>query len=357
MKEPISDVQWFKRMELLNHRLATKSVVYAVYQLEVAPTTKQQHLQGYVLFKTNKTMQSTRGAVFKDACLNSVHLEAAHGTSEQNRTYCTKPDTAYLNSDGATVGFEIGVCPAPGEEIKTQGKRNDINNALNTYVDQGALACLRAHPTEFVKYHRGLEKAALLVKQEAAIKADRPVTVTIIEGLPGVGKSRLARDMSEGVTSYWPPMRSHEKDNVWFDGYDGQRILVLDNFQGKEQMPHELLLRVTDRYPFSAPCKGAHAQAQWDQVIITTSVDPKMWYPDIGVVERSAFNRRVTQYIKMKSPEAGDAKAALAELPVPVQATYEDAAHQVRLHKDAEALEAADTQVLEQLEKQPEDDM
>lgn len=349
-------MQWFKRMELLNHRLATKSVVYAVYQLEVAPTTKQQHLQGYVLFKTNKTMQSTRGAVFKDACLNSVHLEAAHGTSEQNRTYCTKPDTAYLNSDGATVGFEIGVCPAPGDEIKTQGKRNDINNALSTYVDQGALACLRAHPTEFVKYHRGLEKAALLVKQEAAAKADRPVTVTIIQGQPGVGKSRLAREMAEGVSVFWMSMRSHERAEVWFDGYDGQRILILDNFTGEAQMPMEMLMRVTDRYPFSAPCKGAHVQAAWDQVIITTSIDPVTWYMKSASEDISALNRRVTQYIKL-SPPAGAAKDATVELPVPVQATFEDASRQVRLHKDAEALEAADTQVLEQLEKQPEDEM
>lgn len=343
---------WGNVMKMVESKLQAKSVVYAIYQMEVAPSTKQQHLQGYVLFKTAKTMAGTRSLVFKHEMLNHVHLEPAGASAAKNREYCSKPETAYVDSEGNRYMFEHGECPNEEEEKKHQGKRNDINQALATYVDQGALACLRAHPTEFVKYSRGFEKAALLVKQDMAAKMDRPVDVRIIIGPPGTGKTRLARQMSEGKTVYWAPMRSRESDSVWFDGYDGQEVLILDNFEGGAQMPWDMLLRVTDRYPYSAPCKGAHVQAAWRVIIITSSIEPESWYKKSDL-ESTALYRRVTNVVRLALP-ATHAAPVLVALPVTAPMTYEEARAKVQGDQDYEALVRAPTpELVEEEEEEP----
>jgi len=286
-------------------------------------------MQGYLHFKVAKTMAQVRSTVFKDDELQHVHLEAAKGSAEQNKKYCTKPDTAWKNPDGSTVGWERGKCPSEEEEAKHQGKRNDIKAAMECYKSEGALACATKFPETFCKYERGLRQYSLLFQQNKAVKEDRPVELQVILGAPGTGKTRLAREMSLHQSVYWLPMRSHARDSVWFDGYDGQDVIILDNFSGDAQLPWDMMLRINDRYPWSAPIKGGHVQANWRKVIITSSVEPQMWYPH-GPLEMAALWRRMNvRPIKLSLP-ATDVPPAVPEMPAPVLMTYAEASKNLK---------------------------
>jgi len=58
---------------------------YLVWQMEIAPTTGMQHVQGYVRFSVKKELQTARRLLSDRA-----HLQEAKGTEQQNKDYCTK---------------------------------------------------------------------------------------------------------------------------------------------------------------------------------------------------------------------------------------------------------------------------
>ena len=67
------------------------------------------HLQGYVQFKSQKTMS----AVKKQLGSNRYHLEPSKGNAQQNITYCSKEDTNPYIYGTPKLG-------------KGKGKRNDL---------------------------------------------------------------------------------------------------------------------------------------------------------------------------------------------------------------------------------------
>lgn len=66
---------------------------YMCYQLEIAPSTGQRHVQGYIHLKSKRSMSSVRGYFAKGNC-NFPHLDASRGTPMQNRNYCSKEESA-----------------------------------------------------------------------------------------------------------------------------------------------------------------------------------------------------------------------------------------------------------------------
>ena len=58
--------------------------------------------------------------------------------------------------------------------------------------------------------------------------------------------------------------------SVWFDGYAGEKILLIDDFEPKG-IKRSYLLRMVDIYPFMGQVKGGHVVAEWDYVFITSN--------------------------------------------------------------------------------------
>lgn len=80
---------------------------YLVWGREVCPTTGRQHLQGYVVWTSRRRFSAVRTQ------LAPAHVQAARGSSVQNRDYCTKDEDF----------VEIGTVP----DDVGQGKRSDID--------------------------------------------------------------------------------------------------------------------------------------------------------------------------------------------------------------------------------------
>jgi len=249
---------------------AQKGARYGIHQLEVGAAGGTPHIQGYIYFENAKSLQATKGVIGARA-----HLEAAHGTPAENRNYCSK-DEGRLEPP-----IEDGVLPE-------QGKRNDINDAIETLRSGGGLRGVAASsPSIVLKYPRGLQLLdSLLNDKERTEKTE----LWIFYGEPGTGKSHSAYSISEG--GQYSPIIGNS--GIWWDGYNGQPWVIFDEF--KCNIPLGLLKRLADSHPLTVDIKGGSRQFTSKYIIITSNLDPMDWYggDKITDTERAALLRRFT---------------------------------------------------------------
>lgn len=233
--------------------------VYAVFQLEEGEQGTI-HVQGYLELKKRTRFTTIAG-------LLPWHIEKRRGSQGQAIAYCTKEDT---RKEGP---FHVG-------KPKKQGARTDIS-AITTALKNGKR--LSSHwendecaPT-MVKYSRGLERCATYWAQKRA-KNWRNVQVISLTGATGVGKSRHVLYFPDGSRRTNVYVLTKDAENIWFDGYDGEAVLLIDDFYG--WIKYGYLLRLLDGHECRLSVKGGQAYAEWTQVWITSNKEPYEWYKD-----------------------------------------------------------------------------
>jgi len=100
----------------------------------------------------------------------------------------------------------------------------------------------------------------------------------------GSGKSRRAWDEA-GLDAY-----SKDPRSKFWDGYQGSRNVVIDEFRGGIDVAH--ILRWCDRYPVRVEVKGSSAPLCAKRIWFTSNVDPRDWYPDLDEETKAALLRR-----------------------------------------------------------------
>jgi len=234
---------------------------YVVVGREVAPTTLTPHLQRYGVL--NKRM---RLGALKKILGDRMHIEERRKSHAEARDYCKKD----------------GIFEERGEEPQ-QGRRTDLETACKSIKEHGSLARVAdEQPMTFVKYSRGLRDLALMIIP--------PYTHDDVRGLwyygePGTGKSRLARENN--------PDAYLKAQNRWFDGYDGQTSIILDDLDEGGKCLGHLLKIWTDRYACTGETKGGTVQLRHKVFIVTSnySIDD-LWADQPKVLP--AIKRRFT---------------------------------------------------------------
>ena len=231
------------------------------------------HLQGYITFKKNH-----RRPAVERLLGGRAFLEPAKGKHAQCVAYCTKEDTRvggpfYWPDRNAVEGYE------------GQGTRSDLAEAAALVREGRPLS--EVDDVTLVRNYRGLKFLAE-VHNPARIRDH--VYVLCIHGPPGIGKTTACYERM-GSQPYTPKIT--ETGTIWFDGYAGEEILLLDDFRG--QIPIHEFNAICDRFPYRAPVKGGFVAARWELVIILTNVDPRDWYAKFGQRqdEVSAVYRRI----------------------------------------------------------------
>lgn len=253
--------------ELLFLELA--EVKYLIFGYEVAPETGTPHLQGYV--ELDRTM---RHKALKE-CLGSdrYYLAARRGSQEEAIEYCKK--------GGDFREF--------GEPAK-RGRRSDLEAVSNAVLDgQNIYEVATEFPVQYIKYNRGIEKLRFITNVSPAW---RDISVTVITGAPGTGKTRRAYESDPDLYAVVP---GHT--GVWWDGYDGQKTILLDDFYG--WMPFHFLLRVLDGYKLQLEVKGGRTWAHWEHVFITSNKPPEEWYNAERGLDFGALERRFTEIVQV----------------------------------------------------------
>lgn len=247
-----------------------ESMNHLIYQREKCPDTGREHYQGYVSFKKTVTVGQVQTAL----SMGKIHVEVCRDPKTAI-LYCQKQDTRIAGPWEA------------GQEV-SQGKRSDLQDVY-ALVEQGASMkeIAIAHPTAVMKYHRGIGAIRHMIAPRKTLLNRK---VVLLLGASGVGKTRWA----EG---YWMEevYCCADISVPWFDGYDGQKIGLLDDY-GVGGMPVSKLKHYLDIYDRSVPVKGDFAK-WWPILIIITSNAPiSEWYPKATAMDIAALERRITTF-------------------------------------------------------------
>lgn len=195
-----------------------------------------------------------------------------------------------IKAKDRTAGpWEIGEPPQ-------QGSRSDLKEVCDLIVDDGAsLSSIAAsHPRQYVLHTKGL--LALRTQHLYLIQPPwRVVEVTVIWGPTGLGKTRWVRAQHNPNEMYILSPPYHANARPWFDGYDGEKVLLIDDM--RDWLPLPLLLRLLDGYPISLEVKGAFVPALYTHVYITSNDQPKLWFPALTDNDIAPLMRRITREI------------------------------------------------------------
>lgn len=234
-------------------------VSYLIYGREVGESGTP-HLQGYLETSTKVSFRTVKDL------MPTAHLEKARGSLQSNRTYCTKEDQQ----------------PFEGGSPMQQGQRSDLVE-IKTLLDSGATIedIADQHFSKWVVYRRSFQ-AYIQMKSRSRKWQTK---VHVYWGKTGTGKTRFVMDQVMD-SDFWSP-----GDYKWFDGYQGQPIVIFDDYRG--EYPLQLLLKLLDRYPMRVPIKGGFTEWAPRKVYITSNIHPNEWYPNSDRFSISAMFRRL----------------------------------------------------------------
>lgn len=170
---------------------------------------------------------------------------------------------------GEAVVFE------KGDLEKAQGKRSDLDGPCELVMSGGTLReVAREYPTVYVRYARGLQSLVSLQLEPRRL-AMMPRVLTLW-GSTGQGKSGRAQTFAD---RNGPMYTKHGATDHWWDGYQGEKIILLEEFRGG-MMKRSDLLSLIDVYGCRRPVKGAMTEIQADTFLICGPDAPVQWYRD-----------------------------------------------------------------------------
>jgi len=206
------------------------------------------HWQGFLVFKRSQRFS------YAKKCLPRAHLEMRAGSREQADNYCDK-DITHLQGP-----YVKGAC-------KIKGERTDLKT-MKSLIDEGKaeIDLCEANFTCWANNYRALNRYAMLKRKRVCHEK----TVIWLYGETGTGKSKRAYEMAP--EAFWK-----QPGTKWWDGYDGEEDIILDDFR-IEHFKISTLLRLFDRYPLSVETKGSSVPFLAKRIIITAPVKPQdMW--------------------------------------------------------------------------------
>lgn len=260
------------------HEEFFESGVWSIRQLEIAPTTRQYHIQGAIYFKSARSFDVLQKRV------PGAHIEPMKGTCQQSKTYCTKDETRALE----TRSVEFG-------EMPQQGTRTDLSSFVAALTEGASLrAVALSNPETFIRYHRGLQTFSTLLLSER----EHMTKMEISWGPTGSGKSTGVRALlKEEKTKYFQLCKSMVSSNgvVWCDSYNPieHDTMVIDDFYG--WIPLHFFLNMVDSHPMLVQTKGGAVPFLCKRIMITSNDDPKNWYKTENMTRSvaAAYSRRL----------------------------------------------------------------
>lgn len=251
---------------------------YLVYQKEKGENGTV-HYQGYLETSTRVRFSQLKSANER------IHWEVRRGTQAQAIEYCTKSDTRL---DGP---WHLG----EPSTVTGQGQRRDLV-AIRDAIDAGASFhdIREQHPNESYTIRRNIMED--IRDRDRAIHSSRSrpeLQVYVYWGDAGTGKTRSVYD-EHGFTDVYT-LNTSSNGNLWFDGYEYEPVLLIDDFRG--WIKFQEFLKILDIYPFRLPIKGSFDYAAWTKVYITSNHPIEDWYRDESNHHLPALRRRIHRVV------------------------------------------------------------
>lgn len=226
-----------------------KDARYIVIGKEWGKSGETKHLQGYVQLNKRMTLKKIGG-------LFPWHVEKVMGTPDQAATYCKK------ENDFIELGT-LNTCESGGKS--TQDKWRKIVDLAKS----GSFPLIEEeYPGIYLRCLRNLH----MVHAEALSPLENEKKCLWLWGKPGTGKSRFARDFDNNGF--------YKLLNKWWDGYRGQKTIILDDFSKDHKCLGSHLKRWADRYPITGEIKGSVIPPHYDTLIVTANYTPEEIFED-----------------------------------------------------------------------------
>lgn len=220
--------------------------LYAIFGYEEAPSTGTPHIQGYVYYQSMKSFKQM-AALFE----GKAALYAAKGSTAQNRAYCTKS----------------GKFKEHGESME-QGQRNDLAAVQDLVEKTGSIRKVIEAQASYAQ----IKYALTILPYVEQIRTWKPKVVWF-HGATGTGKTKAAFGAFPDPTT-----RYRNNGNLkWWDGYDGQPDVIIDDIR-VESIRFVELLSLLDRYEYRVENKGGYRQFLAKRIIITCPTPPATMY-------------------------------------------------------------------------------
>jgi hypothetical protein len=119
-------------------------------------------------------------------------------------------------------------------------------------------------------------------------------TVRLYWGVTGSGKSHRANAEAYadvGLADVYTKTQTMK----WWDGYQGQKRVVVDEYRGDINIGH--MLRWLDKWPVSVEIKGGSVPLCATEWWFTSNLSLEEWYPTLDAATQAALRRRFTSIV------------------------------------------------------------
>jgi hypothetical protein len=251
-------------LEFWNNIVKKYDVIYLVGGEELCPTTQKKHWQMFIAFKNKRSLRN----VIKE--MSPRHIEVANGSAIQNRDYCIKDNN---------IIYDYGKCPIGKGKSKEGGQRTDLEKVKEAIANgYGMNYIIKAgFGNQAIKY---AEKVLTYCEN----KRNWEMEVFWLYGKTGSGKTKYAMEQVAEDNDYW----ISGKNLKWWEGYDANKDVIIDEFRKDYCTFHELL-RILDRYEYRIEVKGGSRQLLAKRIFITSCYHPMDVYDtreDVGQLLR-----------------------------------------------------------------------
>lgn len=274
----------FTRFEEKEPEYDSGAMRYLVYQREQCPDTGRRHWQGYIEFTAALTMRRVK-FYLGDTC----HLEIAKGDAAANTKYCTKSDSRVRETEPCIFGR-----PQPNH----QGARADLESLRADALDESkteyeVATTSAAYPRHMRYFQRMRYLHGQFINSKLGFSERH---VTWYHGAPGLGKSRRAmyeaRAASRDGRIYRKP-----SDAKWWDGYDGENCVIIDDISGDSGMAVGTWKRLLDGFAEQIEVKHGYVPWRATHIWITSNYSPEEWFSQVSqrLIDHAALRRRITK--------------------------------------------------------------
>ncbi|ANN22660.1 replication initiation associated protein [Circular ssDNA virus sp.] len=282
------------QLRLLDFQHPTwKHVKYCIYQRECGGEENRIHFQGYMEFH----IQQTYKQIHAMEGMHNAHFEKRIASAKKAKHYCMKPvegcDCANCEAEVRNPTKVEG--PWEFGEMSHQGARNDLLEVQREIERKTPMRRIaKEFFPEWVRFRQSFNE----YRRHQTLCRDFKTKTFLFVGPPGKGKSTLMKIIARQIGS-WYKVPHKKGSGLYFDDYDNQEVMILDEFSGAS-MPPEFFNLLADEHECVLPVHGgAGHQMVSKYLFIGTNYAPKFWWKHRTPAQLLQTTRRLDVVFKI----------------------------------------------------------
>jgi len=293
-KDLISKLVKFEYVHTTAKTKATNVINHLFGQIELSPTNKKYHLQACLQMKDKITKKSLLYFMhYPDLChMDPCSVEkdeqgkAKKIYYEESMHYCSKPHMltrvkqSEVNPNSMIETVTECMCKNCVDERRTptkvsrewefgtaikQGARTDIKTFYDVIKEgKSDIELFDQFPREYVKFYKAVDRVRML----KPVKRDRPLGIFVY----GDSSTYKTTSVYQVLSVLYPNSVFHKPFGMWWDGYSGQKAIIIDDYRGELEITY--FLRLFDGTPNLVQIKGGSVYINPLVIVITSNMTP-----------------------------------------------------------------------------------